>query len=143
MDPMQELADVFARLQPRLELDEDTFCWLYRGQRRKRGLIHFRGKKRYIYRVIWTLHRQQEIPEGLEIDHLCKNPGCCNPLHLDAVTQAVNLQRAGGRKPSISRETVYLLKAFGFSPSEIAQKLGIHRASVHRVLGPAKPAAVG
>ena len=34
------------------------------------------------------------IPEGLEIDHLCLNHGCCNPDHLEAVTHAENGQRA-------------------------------------------------
>lgn len=35
-----------------------------------------------------------EIPEGLEIDHLCSNRRCVNPYHLEPVTHRVNLQRA-------------------------------------------------
>jgi hypothetical protein len=34
-----------------------------------------------------------EVPEGLELDHLCRNPRCCNPDHLDPVTHAVNMSR--------------------------------------------------
>jgi hypothetical protein len=34
-----------------------------------------------------------EIPEGLQIDHLCKNKICVNPAHLEAVTQRENLLR--------------------------------------------------
>ena len=30
------------------------------------------------------------IPEGLTIDHLCRNRGCINPEHLEAVTMGVN-----------------------------------------------------
>lgn len=34
------------------------------------------------------------IPEGLEIDHLCRNRLCCNPDHLEAVTARVNIARS-------------------------------------------------
>jgi aspartate carbamoyltransferase regulatory subunit len=33
------------------------------------------------------------IPEGQVIDHLCRNPGCCNPSHLEAVPHRLNIQR--------------------------------------------------
>jgi hypothetical protein len=33
------------------------------------------------------------IPEGLTLDHLCRNTGCCNPEHLEAVTHRDNVLR--------------------------------------------------
>lgn len=33
------------------------------------------------------------IPDGLQIDHLCRNKACINPEHLEPVTQAENLRR--------------------------------------------------
>ncbi len=36
------------------------------------------------------------IPEGLVLDHLCSNPRCVNPDHLEAITQADNLRRGRG-----------------------------------------------
>ncbi len=33
------------------------------------------------------------IPEGLVIDHLCRNPRCVNPDHLEPVTQQINVRR--------------------------------------------------
>lgn len=35
------------------------------------------------------------VPDGLELDHLCRNPRCCNPSHLEPVTHAENMRRAG------------------------------------------------
>jgi hypothetical protein len=33
------------------------------------------------------------IPDGLVIDHLCRNPGCCNPVHMEPVTAVENTMR--------------------------------------------------
>lgn len=41
------------------------------------------------------------VPDGLELDHLCRNRLCCNPDHLEAVPRSINLMRGLG--PSLTR----------------------------------------
>lgn len=38
------------------------------------------------------------VPDGLELDHLCRNPACVNPSHLEAVTPLENQHRASPPK---------------------------------------------
>lgn len=51
------------------------------------------GKSWRVHRLVYE-HFKGLIPEGLVIDHLCRNRACANPDHLEAVTQKVNFNRA-------------------------------------------------
>jgi hypothetical protein len=45
------------------------------------------------------------IPDGMQIDHLCRNRKCVNPMHLEAVTQRVNILRGEGFSARNARKT--------------------------------------
>ena len=46
------------------------------------------------------------IPEGLDIDHLCRHPGCVRPDHLEAVTPRTNILRGIGTGAKNARKKV-------------------------------------
>lgn len=59
------------------ERPELGHCWRYLVKPEKAGYV-----------------RASVGAQGLELDHLCRNRGCCNPLHLEVVTRSENLRRA-------------------------------------------------
>lgn len=69
-------------------------CWEWKRSRNSRGygLISERGVVMLTHRVSYELH-VGPIPDGMQIDHLCRNKPCCNPGHLEAVTCAENASR--------------------------------------------------
>jgi hypothetical protein len=74
-------------------------CWEWSGarlgQNSQYGQFSMKGVGRPVigaHRAAWELFRGP-IPEGLTIDHLCRNTICANPDHLEPVTQTVNNQR--------------------------------------------------
>jgi hypothetical protein len=56
------------------------------------------------HRVAYTL-LVGPIPDGLELDHLCRNRGCVNPAHLEPVTRQENVLRGIGISADNARKT--------------------------------------
>jgi hypothetical protein len=86
--------DEMARLLAHRRIDENG-CWIWTGSYNRRGYgwISFRNQKWLVHRLFFLLFNGP-IPDGHVVDHLCGHPACCNPLHLDAVTSAINNRRA-------------------------------------------------
>ena len=85
------------RIQPRLVVDPETGCWRWPGWNNGLGYgkIQVGGRKGrglYVHRIAYELF-VGPIPEGLQVDHLCRVRECANPAHLEAVTQAENMRR--------------------------------------------------
>lgn len=77
--------------------DLKTRCWIWSGRTGYWGYgrLGVNYKTIYAHRFAYEL-LVGEIPEGLVIDHLCRNTACVNPSHLEPVSQGVNTLRGVG-----------------------------------------------
>ena len=48
------------------------------------------------HRAAWVHHHGMQIPDGMTIDHLCKNRQCVNPDHLRLLSNFENARRTNG-----------------------------------------------
>lgn len=78
------------------KVEKSDGCWLWTGSDDGKGYGKFRiaGKSYRAHRVSyeWTFGK---IPDGREVDHVCRVRNCVNPSHLRLVTRAENLQNIG------------------------------------------------
>ena len=71
-------------------------CFVYSGPFRDGyGLITRDGRTVNVHRAVWE-ELVGPIPEGMTLDHLCRNRPCWWPDHLEVVTRRVNTLRGEG-----------------------------------------------
>ena len=73
-------------------------CWVWTGEILEHGYGRVSwGPHRYpAHRVAYELY-VGPIPEGMQLDHLCRNRRCVNPAHVEPVTCRENLLRGNTR----------------------------------------------
>lgn len=96
------------RFWSKVKMDKFDECWPWKGSRNPNGYGRIRVTKpyrqlAYAHRVSWELS-EGPIPDGMEIDHLCRNRACVNPRHLEVVTHRDNTLRGASPKCRAYRE---------------------------------------
>lgn len=78
--------------------EPNSGCWIWIGAittgKLDYGNFSLGGMNYRAHRVSYE-HEIGKIPQGLVLDHLCRNTLCVNPVHLEPVTQRVNRERGG------------------------------------------------
>ena len=80
-------------------VDPDTGCWNWSRAMNRGGYGKIRSNKRDMPAHRWVYEQLiGPIPEGLTLDHLCRNRRCVNPAHLEPVTIRENTRRGASTK---------------------------------------------
>lgn len=101
---MRQPTPAWDRFWPKVDATGD--CWEWTASRTRNGygwFLESKGKAKVAHR--WAYENLVgPIPDGLQIDHLCRNRACCNPDHLDPVPRLENVCR-GSRGRAKPRKT--------------------------------------
>jgi HNH endonuclease len=104
-------------------------CWEWTGQLDKRGYgrMSHQGRKQFIHALAYK-EFIGPIPEGLEPDHLCKNPACFNPWHLELVSHPENTRR--GRVAKLTHTDIAIIRALDEPHTVTAELFGVHPSTI-------------
>lgn len=75
-------------------IEDGNGCWVWQGVKsRGYGIISCGAhSQKFAHRFVFEL-LVGKVPEGTELDHLCRNRACIRPDHLEPVPHEVNVQR--------------------------------------------------
>lgn len=96
------------------KVNKTASCWLWTAATHNAGygVMRLDGRNEFAHRISLKLSGV-DIPAGFDVDHLCRNPRCVNPSHLEPVSHKENVRRgmAGMHMVSKQRERAQCLIA--------------------------------
>jgi len=105
------------RLDTKIDVEANTGCWLWNAATDKQGYGTYHHERRMVvaHRVVYEA-LVGPIPEGMEIDHLCRVVSCVNPDHLEPVTHAENM----GRGANTGRRKTHCVNGHEFTGDNLS-----------------------
>ena len=128
------------RIAQSVQVDLGTGCWIWLknikpdtkyGQTSDRGAS---GRKVNAHKLVWE-RAFGPSPECCDMDHLCRNPACVNPVHLEPVTHAENIRR--GKHIRLTKKIasdMRILWMRGMMQKDIAARFGVTVSCTHSVI---------
>jgi hypothetical protein len=89
------------------------------------GRAQYAGRQVQAHILAWEIHKGP-VPEGLDLDHLCRNRRCLNPLHLEPVTLVENVMR-GESPPAKNARKLQCDRGHDFDEKNTAVRPNGHR----------------
>ncbi len=124
------------RATARFMVDAESGCYLWQGSKMSRtgyGVLKVDGRRIGAHRHFYEV-AHGPIPDGLVIDHLCRNPLCVNPSHLEAVTDAVNVRRGSSPKLSLEKAREIRRLSASVTPNALAATFGVRPSIIRKIL---------
>jgi hypothetical protein len=123
MDP--NTVERIANDASRYAVDETTGCWNWLGAKLRggSGVVRVGQKTQLAYRVFFTFF-VGVLLAGVVIHHLCKNSGCVNPRHLEAISKSAHLQLNVEPRGKLSYERAQEIRALWAAGSMTQVALG-------------------
>lgn len=111
---------MWERFVSKINFAADNGCWEWTGATNASGygicgkLIDGQHRNLYAHRLGMHIAKRP-VPEGMTVDHLCRNTSCVNPEHLDIVTAAENIFRSDSI-PAKNKRKTHCVRGHEFTP---------------------------
>jgi len=129
------------RLLGPVVIRESSGCWERQGHRVNGWYTQIavggtRSTRQYAHRASYE-HFVGRIPGGMTLDHLCRNPICINPAHLEVVTMAENTRR-GQSFSAVNGRKTHCIHGHSLHDAYIIKRTGARRCRICNAIGVAK-----